>query len=169
LKIDGISRFLDLGNNLFTKNYKIMATVNSYLTFNGNCEEAFNFYKKVFGGDFSYVGRYSEMPVEEGNPEIPEAEKGKIMHIGLPISKETSLMGCDSIESLGERAKGGTNFSIYLNTDRKAEADKLFEELAEGGKVTMPLADTFWGSYFGMLKDKFGISWMVGFDEDENQ
>jgi len=146
-----------------------MATVNTYITFHGNCGEAFDFYKSVFGGDFSYKGMYDEMPAQEGGPEISDRDKDKIMHIGLPISKETSLMGCDSLESSREAAKASNNFSVYLSADSKTEADRFFQELADGGRVTMPLEHTFWGSYFGMLKDKFGIEWMVGFDEGQSQ
>lgn len=141
-----------------------MATINSYLTFKGNCEEAFNFYKSVFGGEFGYVGRFNEMPPAEGQPAMPAEEANKIMHISLPISKETSLMGSDTG---GEWAQGfttGNNFSISINADSKEEADRLFNGISAGGKVTMPMADTFWGSYFGMCTDKYDINWMMSYD-----
>jgi PhnB protein len=141
-----------------------MATVNIYLTFNGNCEEAFNFYKSVFGGEFGYVGRFGEMPPQDGMPTIPDAEKNKIMHISLPVSKETMLMGCDSSEALGEAIVVGNNFSITINGDNKVEADRLFNELSKGGKVTMSMNDTFWGSYYGLFRDKFDINWMINFN-----
>ena len=144
-----------------------MTTVNVYLTFNGNCEEAFNFYKSVFGGEFPYVGRFSEMPEEACSSQIPESEKNKIMHISLPISKETILMGSDSSEAFGQATVVGNNFAISINTDKKEEADRLFAELSVGGKVTMPMDTTFWGAYFGMLIDKFGIQWMVSIELKE--
>lgn len=141
-----------------------MATVNVYLTFNGNCEEAFNFYKSVFGGSFPYVGRFGEMPPQGGKP-LPEADKNKIMHISLPVSNETILMGSDTGGEWASNYKPGNNFSISINALSKEEADKLFKGLSAGGTVTMPMNKTFWGAYFGMFTDKFGINWMVNFDE----
>ena len=141
-----------------------MTTINPYLTFNGNCEEAFNFYKTVFGAEIPYLGRFKDMPDDPKYP-ISDEYKNKIMHVSLPISKETTLMGSDTG---GEWAKGftqGNNFSISINTDSKDEADRLFNELSESGKVIMAMNLTFWNSYFGMFTDKFGITWMVSFDE----
>jgi PhnB protein len=143
-----------------------MTTVNIYLTFNGNCEEAFSFYKSVFGGEFKHVGRFEEMPPQEGMPPISDSEKKKIMHISLPVSKETVLMGSDSLVAFGETVLFGNNFSITVNGNNKAEADKLFNGLSKGGKVIMPMNDTFWGSYYGLFTDKFGINWMINFDEN---
>ena len=138
-----------------------MATVNIYLTFNGNCEEAFDFYKSVFNKEFHYVGRFGEMPPQADCPPISDDMKDKIMHISLPISKETCLMGSDAGGEWSPSIKQGNNFTISVSTKDKAETDKIFNALAEGGNITMPLADTFWQSYFGMLTDKFGINWMV--------
>lgn len=143
---------------------KRTVAINPYLTFNGNCEEAFHFYKSVFGGNFPYVGRFGEMPPVEGQP-IPESEKNKIMHISLPIGAHSILMGSDSSEAFGHANITGNNFSISIDTISQAEADKLFQGLSNGGKQTMPMSKTFWGSYFGMLVDKFGIQWMISFDE----
>jgi PhnB protein len=140
-----------------------MTTVNVYLTFNGNCEEAFNFYKSVLGGDFSYLGRYSTMPDQEGMPPLTEEMRNLIMHIGLPVSAETILMGCDTVETWGAGFKPGNNFAVSINTDSKEKADELFFGLSQGGKVTMPMDFTFWGDYFGMFEDKFGVNWMIGF------
>jgi PhnB protein len=140
-----------------------MTTVNIYLNFNGNCEEAFNFYKSVFGGDFSHVGRYKDMPPSEGEKPFSSAEGNKIMHVSLPISKETFLMGSDTGGEWVPKYIQGNNFSISINTDSKEKADKLFKGLSQGGKVTMPMNNTFWGDYFGMFADKFGINWMVSF------
>ena len=138
-----------------------MTTVNIYLTFDGNCKEAFNFYKSVFGGEFPYVGTFGEMPPQEGVPPISEEHKNRIMHISLPISKETILMGSDSGGEWGPDLKVGTNFSISVNTDTTEEADRIFNALANGGTIKMPIAKAFWNSYFGMLTDKFGINWML--------
>ena len=145
-----------------------MTTVNVYLTFNGNCLEAFEFYQSVFGGEFPYVGRFKEMPADAGQPVSPE-EGDKIMHISLPISQETMLMGSDTG---GEWASGfaqGNNFSISINTDSKEKADSLFGGLSADGQVTMPMDSTFWGDYFGMFTDKFGINWMVSFAENQQK
>ena len=143
---------------------KTMTTINIYLTFNGNCEEAFNFYKSVLGGEFSGVNRFGEMPPMEGMPPLPESVKNKIMHISLPISKETNLMGSDSSEIFGQVTTFGNNFSVSIHTDSIEEADRLFAGLSEGGKVTMPLEKTFWGAYYGSWTDKFGVNWMVNVD-----
>lgn len=142
-----------------------MATVNVYLTFNGNCLEAFQFYKSVFGGEFPYVGKFNEMPPQEGMKAMPAEDGEKIMHISLPVSKETILMGSDTGGEWSAGFTPGNNFSISINAESKEEADKLFSGLSAGGRVTMPMNKTFWGSYFGMFTDKFGINWMVNFDE----
>jgi len=139
-----------------------MTLVNMYLNFNGNCREAFEFYRSVFGGEFSFIGTFGEMPPQEGF-EMSEEDKNRIMHVSLPISKETSLMGSDTSENY-DKVNFGNNFSVYINADSKEEADRFFTGLASGGKITMPMADVFWGSYFGMLEDKFGINWMVSYD-----
>jgi len=139
-----------------------MATVNIYLTFNGNCEEAFNFYKSVFGGEFFNFSRMGEVPPAEGY-QMPDGEKNKIMHVALPISKETVIMGCDS-SSYSGNAVFGNNFSISINTQDKEEAERFFTALSDGGKIVMPLEKTFWNAYFGMFTDKFGINWMVNCD-----
>lgn len=145
-----------------------MTVINPYLTFNGNCEEAFNFYKSVFGGEFPYLGRFKDMPPMDGQT-VPAEEGEKIMHVSLPISKETTLMGSDSSEAFGQATIVGNNFSISINTDTKENADRLFGALSAGGQVTMPMMDTFWGSYFGMMVDKFGIQWMVSVEAEQKQ
>lgn len=142
-----------------------MTTINIYLTFNGNCEEAFNFYRSVFGGDFQHVGRYKDMPPESGaNVKAEEAER--IMHVSLPISKETVLMGSDTGGDWAAHYKQGNNFAVSINADSKDAANNLFNRLSEGGQVMMPMQSTFWGSYFGNFTDKFGINWMVSFQEN---
>lgn len=141
-----------------------MTLVNVYLTFNGNCEEAFNFYKSVFGGEFPYLGRYKDMPPEEGK-KTDSKDAEKIMHVSLPISKETMLMGSDTGGEWASNYSQGNNFAVSISTDNKDEADRLFNGLSAGGSVTMPMNKTFWGDYFGMFTDKFGINWMVSFNE----
>ena len=141
-----------------------MATVNPYLIFNGNCEEAFLFYKSVFGGEFPYIGKFSDMPADENCPPLSEADANRVMHVSLPIGGETILMGSDSNSQSGD-VQFGHNISISINAESTVEADKLFNGLSVGGSVTMPMEKTFWGAYFGMFTDKFGIDWMVNFDE----
>ncbi len=141
-----------------------MTTVNAYLNFEGNCEEAFNFYKSVFGGEFMSVNRYREMPPGE-NP-LPEEDLNKIMHMSLPIGN-TYLMGSDVAGEWGGNTVMGNNISLSISAGSRAEADQIFQGLSAGGTVTMPMNDTFWGSYFGMLTDKFGINWMVGYDQPQ--
>jgi PhnB protein len=145
-----------------------MATVNVYLNFAGNCEEAFNFYKSVFGGEFPYLGRFSEMPVQEGPDFVPMTEEqgNKIMHVSLQISGETAIMGSDTGGEWAPSFKAGNNFAISIKADSKSEADKLFDGLSAGGRVTMPMSKTFWGDYFGMFTDKFEVNWMVSFNEN---
>ncbi|MBK7425652.1 MAG: VOC family protein [Saprospiraceae bacterium] len=143
-----------------------MTTVNVYLTFTGNCEEAFNFYKTVFGGEFPYVGRFGDMPDVEGKPGS-SSDKQRIMHISLPISAETMLLGSDTTQEYEAHFSQGNNFSISITTDSREKADHFFKALSEGGQATMPMNDTFWGDYFGMLTDRFGINWMIGFNQGQ--
>ncbi|KAA6439121.1 VOC family protein [Dyadobacter flavalbus] len=140
-----------------------MATINPYLNFPGNTEEAFNFYQSVFGGEFLHVQRFRETP-EAGN--LPEQDQDKLMHIALPIGSGTILMGTDALESMGQRLIEGNNYNLSVQTESEAEADKLFYGLSKGGKVIVPLDKAFWGDYFGMFTDKFGINWMVSFTPD---
>jgi len=142
-----------------------MATVNPYLTFNGTCEEAFLFYKTVFGGEFKDFNRFNDFPQEE-EFSLNDSDLQKIMHVSLPISSETILMGSDA-HPLYPPILVGQHLSISINTSSREEATKIFELLANGSNITMPLADTFWGAYFGMLTDKFGVNWMVNFDKTE--
>lgn len=137
-----------------------MATLNSYLNFAGNTEEAFNFYKSVFGGEFTTLQRFKDVP---GTENISPEDQNKIMHISLPIGNHSILMATDALESMGQKLTVGDNFSISIGADTKEEADTIFAKLSEGGEITMPLEMAFWGEYFGMLKDKFGIQWMMSF------
>lgn len=142
-----------------------MARVNVYLTFNGNCEEAFSFYKSVFGGEFPYIGRFGDMPPGAEGKQMSEADAHKIMHVSLPISRETVLMGSDTGGEWASHFRQGNNISVSVSAGDKEEADRLFNGLCAGGQVTMPMDNTFWGAYFGMCTDKFGIHWMVNYDD----
>lgn len=141
-----------------------MKSVNPYLNFNGNAEEAFNFYKSIFGGEFQAVQRLSDMPDTPGMPPMPESESKKIVHISLPIGKGNTLMASDVFDVFGQPKAEGNNVHQSLEAESKEEADKIFEALSKGGSITMPLAIQFWGSYYGMLTDKFGIQWMMSFN-----
>ncbi|GAB3513444.1 VOC family protein [Emticicia fontis] len=138
-----------------------MATINTYLNFPGNTEEAFNFYKSVFGGEFSFIQHFKDTP-EGAN--MSDEEKEKIMHIGLPIGKGGALMATDALESQGFTLVQGNNYNICISAETEEEAEKLFYGLSAGGKILVPLAKASWGSYFGMFNDKFGISWMINYD-----
>jgi PhnB protein len=140
-----------------------MAAINPYLNFSGNCEEAFNFYKSVFGGEFLTKMRFKEAPAEY---QMAENEGEKIMHVALPIGQGTILMGSDRPSAMGPTTNGN-NYSISINTTSEQEAAKLFQGLSAGGQVTMPLEKAFWGAYFGMFTDKFGIQWMVNYDYNQ--
>ena len=142
-----------------------MALINPYINFNGNAEEAFTFYKSVFGGEFTMIVRLKDM----ATPEFPVAENdaNKIMHIGLPIGKNI-LMGNDVPEFLGRTNENENRSKISISTESREEADKLFNGLSKGGNVEMPIGDSPWGSYFGMFRDKYGIEWMVDFDTKAN-
>jgi PhnB protein len=138
-----------------------MASIHPHINFNGNAEEALNFYKSVFGGEFAKVMRFKDM----ASAEFPVAdhEANKIMHIALPIGKNV-LMANDVPEILGRTNENENRSKIVINAESKAEADKLFNGLSAGGQIEMPIADSPWGSYFGMFRDKYGIEWMVDFD-----
>ena len=138
-----------------------MALINPHINFNGNAEEAFNFYKSVFGGEFAKIMRFKDL----SSPEFPVAENevNKIMHIALPIGKNV-LMANDVPEILGRVNENENRSKISISAVSKEEADKLFNRLSAGGQIEMPIADSPWGSYFGMFRDKYGIEWMVDFD-----
>jgi len=144
-----------------------MTTVNIYLNFNGNCEEAFNFYKSVFKKEFSYLSRFNEMPAGDDMPPMPADMQNMIMHVALPISTETCLMGSDTGGEWAPLFQQGNNFSIAVNTHSKEEADRIFNLLSSDGIITMPIGKTFWSEYYGMCTDKFGINWMVSIDMTE--
>jgi PhnB protein len=136
-----------------------MKSMSIYLSFNGCCEEAFNLYRKVFGGKFSMVERFKEA---KGFEALKPEDMEKILHMGLALPNGTELMGSD-LPSSRPKAMFGDNFSICVMTESRDESDRIFALLSEGGAVTMPLQETFWGSYFGLAKDRFGINWMIDF------
>ena len=142
-----------------------MARINPHINFNGNAEEAFTFYKSVFGGAFSKIIRFKDL----SSPEFPVAEKesNKIMHIALPIGKSI-LMGNDVPEIMGKTNENENRSKIAISAESRIEADKLFNGLSEGGTIEIPMADNPWGTYFGMFRDKYGIEWMVDFDKSNN-
>lgn len=135
--------------------------LNAYLNFPGNTEEAFSFYKSVFGGEFTSVVRFKDMPME--GVKIPKQDENKIMHIGLPISNDQVLMATDVLQSLGQKLVEGNNVHISIHPDSKVEADRIFAALSTGGTMEMPIADQPWGDYYGSFKDKFGVHWMVNY------
>lgn len=149
--------------------------IQPYLNFNGNTEDAFEFYRSVFGGEFAGGGimRFKDSPGCAEGPPMSDDDSGKVMHVCLPIGS-SYLMGTDSLESMGQKLTFGDNFSITVNPDSKEDADRVFGGLSAGGKVEMPMQDMFWGAYWGHLTDKFGVQWMVNYmptpcsDEKEN-
>lgn len=136
---------------------------NPYLNFDGQAEEAFRFYKSVFGGEIT-VMKMSDAP-DAGK--FPEEEQNRIMHISLPIGKDTILMASDIMPSMGQTLSKGNNVYISLHPESKDEADRIFNSLSEGGEIEMPIEDQFWGDYFGCFTDKFGVMWMVNFNEEQ--
>jgi PhnB protein len=141
-----------------------MALINPHINFNGNAEEAFTFYKSVFGGAFAKIIRFKDL----ASPEFPveEKEENKIMHIALPVGKSSMLMANDVPEIMGKTNENENRSKIVINTESKEEADKLFNGLSDGGQIEGPIGDAPWGSYFGCFRDKYGIEWIVVFDPE---
>jgi len=138
-----------------------MARVSTYLNFPRSTEQAFNFYRSVFGGDFpGQIRRFSELPSTPGQPQVSEADKSLVVHVELPILGGHMLMGTDAPESMGFSVTPGNNIYINLEPDTRAETDRLFAALSQNGKVEMPLKEMFWGDYYGSLTDQFGVQWM---------
>ena len=135
-------------------------SLNTYLTFDGNCREAFDFYRSVFGGDFVAYHTYDDAPPDM---DVADVDKDRIMHVSLPIGSST-LMGSDTTQGSADPLIVGTNFSISIVGESKQHCDEVFASLIVGGETKMPLQETFWGSYFGMCRDRFDINWMINFD-----
>ena len=140
-----------------------MAAINPYVNFMGNTEEAFNFYKSVFGGEFLALQRFKDTPHGD---QMSANEKDKIMHVSLPIGN-TILMGTDALESQGHTLTMGNIFSIAISPETMDEAHKIFNGLSAGGVVEVPMEKMFWGAWFGMFTDKFGIKWMINYDDSQ--
>lgn len=140
-----------------------MAQINPHINFNGNAEEAFTFYKSVFGGEFAMIMRYKDLSIP--GFEVAPNERNKLMHIALPVGKNL-LMANDVPEILGPINENENRSKISISAESKEEADKLFNGLSEGGQVEVPIGDSPWGSYYGMFRDKYGIEWIVDFDPD---
>lgn len=143
-----------------------MAQISPYIHFNGNAEEAFTFYKSVFGGEFAKMMRYKDLS-SPGYP-VAENDANRIMHIALPIGKTNVLMGSDVLQIMGQVTENDNRNTISIRAESREEADKLFNGLSEGGKIEMPIADGPLGSYFGMFADKYGVEWMVNFEPEHN-
>ncbi|HTD39978.1 MAG TPA: VOC family protein [Mucilaginibacter sp.] len=141
-----------------------MATVNPYLNFSGNTEEAFNFYKSVFGTEFLAIMRFKDGP---GGDKTPPEAQNKIMHISLPVGNGVVLMATDMIESMGQILQTGNNFSLCISPESEEEAHHLFNGLSAGGTIEAPFKKEFWGAYWGMLLDKFGVRWMVNYNPNQ--
>ncbi|TDF37342.1 VOC family protein [Alteromonadaceae bacterium M269] len=139
-------------------------SLSTYLMFNGSCRQAFEFYRTVFNSDFQVIQTFADAPPDMN---VPDEDKDNIMHVSLPIGSSI-LMGSDTCSSFGPPATIGDNFSISYSPESKEDCNNIFEKLSHGGEVTMPLQDTFWGSYFGSLKDQFGVQWMLNFDTQQN-
>jgi PhnB protein len=143
-----------------------MAFVNPYIHFNGNAEEAFTFYRSVFGGEFTQVSRYKDL--SSPNFTIPEKDANRILHIILPTGKNSAIMASDTVEMMGQVTENDNRNAIFISAESREEADRLFAGLTEGGKVEMPISLGPWGNYFGMFTDKFGVEWMIDFDSKRN-
>lgn len=142
-----------------------MLNINAYLHFMGKTEEAMNFYKSILGGEFTIFGRFRDVPgAENMNPE----DQKKIMHISLTTKNGTVIMATDSLESMGQQVNFGNNVHLCIQAESETEVDKLFAALSTGGKVEMPVNKTFWGAYFGMCQDKYGVQWMINYTYNQN-
>ena len=145
-----------------------MITLNPYLIFKDNCEEAFNFYKTVFGGEILSMGRYKDVPQATRQLFYPGSTDEQIMHATLQINAKTILMGNDSVATYEKSNSAFTNnFFLYISSENQAESYRIFDELSVGGKITMPMAQTFWSSHYGIVIDKFGINWKITVESDQ--
>lgn len=139
-----------------------MKAFTPYLNFPGTTEEAFNFYKSVLGGEFISLNRFNEF---DNADKLSEEDRKKIMHISLRTESGSILMATDVLESMGQKYIPGNNFYINIETESREEADRIFNQLSEGGKIEMKMQDTFWGAYFGMFADRYGLQWMINFEK----
>ena len=142
--------------------------LNAYLNFDGKSEEALRFYEKVLGGKLTEIHRFGSMPQQEGF-ELTSEQKNLVMHVGLQLPDGQMLMASDRLEGMGPPRVEGNNISLSVHPESRADADRIFNGLAEGGSVTMPIADQFWGDYYGSLTDRFGVNWMVNYSAAGSQ
>jgi PhnB protein len=142
-----------------------MTRLNIYLNFAGNAEEAMSFYRSVFGGEFTQIVRFKDMPME--GVSIPPEDQSKVMHVGLPIGSDSVLMASDALESLGQKLVKGNNVYVSVHPESRAEADRIFSSLSAGGQIEMAIDDQAWGDYYGSFEDRFGVRWMVNYHPDQ--
>ncbi|MEM6926576.1 MAG: VOC family protein [Myxococcota bacterium] len=142
--------------------------IRAYLNFDGNAEEALRFYQKVLRGELTEIQRFDSLP-EGAGPPLTEEQKNLVLHVGLDLPNGEMIMASDVVEGMGPPLVAGTNVNLMINPDSREEAERVFEELAEGGTITMPLEMQFWGDLFGGLTDRFGIHWMVNYGEAPSQ
>ena len=142
--------------------------IHTYLNFENTTEEALRFYAKVLGGKLTEVYRFGAMP-QEGGFELTPEQKNLVMHVGLQLADGQMIMASDMLPGMGPKRVEGNNFSISVHPDSRQEADRIFSALSEGGSITMPIADQFWGDYFGSLTDRFGVNWMVNYTDPANR
>jgi PhnB protein len=140
-----------------------MKSTNPYLNFNGKTEEAFNFYRSVFGGEFTMFQRFKDMPDMPGAPKVEEKDKNKILHVSLTMKNGVVIMGSDALESHGMKVIFGNSTHISIDAESEEETEKIFKGLSDGGKVTMTLQKMFWGAYYASFSDKYGINWMINY------
>lgn len=138
--------------------------IHPYINFGNQTEEAFRFYQKALGGELTEIHRFGAMP-QQGGFELTPEQKNRVMHVGLQFPDGQMLMASDMLEGMGPQRVEGNNISISVHPDSRQEADRIFNALAQGGTITMPIADQFWGDYFGSLIDRFGINWMVNYTD----
>ncbi|MBK9151917.1 MAG: SRPBCC domain-containing protein [Saprospiraceae bacterium] len=163
--LENLDRYIEAQFKLRQQNRNNnMARVTTYLNFAGNTEEAFNFYRTVFRSEFiNGIQRFGDLPADPNNPPMAESVKQMVLHIELPIMGGHILMGTDAPEEMGFKVTNGNNMHINLEPQSREEAKRLFDELSEGGKVEMPIQDMFWGAYYGSFQDRFGINWMINY------
>jgi PhnB protein len=137
-----------------------MLSINPYLNFPGSTEEAMNFYKSILGGEFTAFQRYGEIP---GGERMPEADKTRVIHIALQVNKTTTIMATDALSMAEATFRRGNDFSVCIQAESEAEVDRIFDGMAAGGKIEMPVNKTFWGAYFGICIDKYGVQWMINY------
>ena len=138
--------------------------IHAYLNFENKTEEAFRFYQQILGGKLTEFYRFGAMPPQSGFELTPE-QKNLVMHVGLALPDGQMIMGSDTLPGMGPERVEGTNFSMSVHPDSRQEADRIFNALADGGTITMPISDQFWGDYFGSLRDRFGVNWMVNYTD----